>query len=1281
MRIPGAAAPGPAASVRDVGLPIIEVYSNQETGVHRPKWSLAEDEGGRILVGSSALLVFDGKRWAHTVVPGVTRWRTLASDGTGRIWAGGGDEVGYFVRYPDGGYHYTSLRDRLPPRAASLRDIWQILVRGNEIFFFADECILRWADGKMDVVEVPNQKRLAGSMSDGRIFAGPDRLGVMELKGLELVPVLTMDQLGRANLFSVTCEPDGGYFLATSNGLCRWKDGQLTVLCPEASAYIKQNIITSLARLPDGSHAVGTYHGGLVIVAPDFSAYRILGVAQGLPSDSISRLIADRQGTLWVVSDTFVSRVLLSPAVSFFGPENGLKGRSRSLVVMGGDVLAATSEGMFGLVGGGDVFPSFRRLPATAFRYNDLRVVGDTVLGARFGGVDSLSFARVHAVAKAIRNVSVVEPSRTEAGRMWIGDGALVSSFRLSADATASTVRVAALPDSVMSIYETSDGVLWICTDLRGVYRLAPDSKGGYVVSQVGPEMGLSKKEAYSSIKGVGDTLFVFASTTAYRRRPGEASFHRLAAVPVATLLKAVVCEKSMLVGFDRATDNDGNRPGIGFIENLDSEVPTWRELYVAGLVKIGAVESLAVQEHAGRQLIWVGGNRGALRIDHAALPKSGAPVKPAITLSEGNSRIGDLDSPAWSLVFAHENNRMLFTYSCPDFQHLGQVRYQTRLVGQSDDWSEPSKVTSREFTFLWEGDYRFQVRSVYEDGQMSEVAEVDFQVRPPWFRTVWAYLGYLVLLLGALVLVARVRNRAEIAKNRELSSLVKERTRELERANAAKDEFVASMSHEIRNPMGGVIGLATALEGTKLDGHQRQLLAMMSECASHLAGLVEDVLDFERIKVGAITFENAPFRVRELIESIRQMTREQARKAGMEIEIDVGESVPETLVGDKLRIRQILLNYVTNAVKYAQRGRITVSADAARKEGDRCTVLFAVTDEGPGIPPAEQGKLFTKFSRGRVARAGKISGAGLGLAVCRNLAEKMGGSVSVESEEGAGATFSLRLPLEVSRLAVAEPIEVETPIGAILPASALIVEDQEFNRVGLIATLKKMTVDAEAVPSAEEALDRLLIRNYDLILVDWELPGMSGLELVAEIRRREGPARRAFIVAVTAHATEERIAQCMAAGMDSFVSKPITVDRLRRALLHPRGARRASAPMVLAESAYSLETLTYLSGNTPGAFSRRVQQYLEELDGLISTLRFGIRGDDFETVRKHAHKLSGHAAVVQDGAMMTVAGQLEEAAVNRDGGALPALVEELSRRALLLRQYLDRSVESFRSA
>jgi CheY-like chemotaxis protein/nitrogen-specific signal transduction histidine kinase len=500
------------------------------------------------------------------------------------------------------------------------------------------------------------------------------------------------------------------------------------------------------------------------------------------------------------------------------------------------------------------------------------------------------------------------------------------------------------------------------------------------------------------------------------------------------------------------------------------------------------------------------------------------------------------------------------------------------------------------------------------------------------------------------------------LARNHELEALVRQRTAELERTSAAKDEFVASISHEIRNPLNGVIGLAAALGDSELAPTQRHQLGMMRQCANHLSSLIEDILDFAKIEAGEIAIDPERFDVQDLCESVRSVMHEKSAALHLPIDLAIDTTVPPILVGDKRRIRQILLNYVGNALNYAGRGRIMVAVRAVPREGSSYEVVFTVTDEGPGIPTSEQGRLFVKFKRGGAARRRNVGGAGLGLAVSRSLAERMGGSVGVESEVGEGASFFLRLPLTrpADRTAAAAPSR--NPIK--LPGPAFVVDDMEFNSAGLVAMLQHLGISAEVAASGEEALEKIASMRYFMIFVDCDLPGMSGLDLARAIRLRE-QAERVVIIATTAYATQQVADHCRAAGMDGFLSKPITLDRLRAAIGDRIAAGRAAAPVHFADSEdppglpFKLEILRYMANDDPEALARQLRGYVRELDAYVEELRVAIQVADFQKLRKIGHKLVSHLAVVQHADLLDLAQQLQESAVNRDiRGAAARLVE-----------------------
>jgi len=682
--------------------------------------------------------------------------------------------------------------------------------------------------------------------------------------------------------------------------------------------------------------------------------------------------------------------------------------------------------------------------------------------------------------------------------------------------------------------------------------------------------------------------------------------------------------------------------------------------------------------------VIWIGGTDGILRVAPDLLPELSPPPVPRIDFLDLGQTAGKSDwgKDRWTLA-AH--SKLGIHFSAGDFRQRQQLLYQTRLLDQTSEWSPATAKFEREFSYLWEGNYRFEVRTVGPSGLVSEPVSLNFRVLAPWYRSPWAYGGYLASLCLAVIGIIKWRHRAVLAQNRDLERVVRERTLELERTNAAKEEFVASISHEIRNPLNGVIGLAAALEVTELNSGQRHHLSMMRQCADHLSSLIEEILDFSRINAGEIAIESEPFDVAELLESARSVLYEKSLAAGIPIDLSVEGTVCPFLVGDKHRIRQILLNYIGNALNYAGRGRVTVSARSIPLGPSLHEVTFTVADQGPGIPSTELAELFAKFKRGSAARAQNVRGAGLGLAVCRLLAERMGGATLVQSEVGRGSFFHLRLTLAEPTIEIAAPVRpAEITLAA--PAIALVVEDQEFNSAGLVAMLQRMGVPADVANSGEAALDRLAARRYSLIFADCDLPGMSGLEFASAVRQWEGAGNRIPIIATTAFATRQIVEECTTAGMDGFVSKPITLEKLRAAIASVLDQRR-TAPSVRFAAApdapnrpYRLDTLRYIADGDAAEFERRLRAYIKELEGYFNEVMAAASTADFVQIKRIAHKLVGHLSVVEHAGLSLLAQQIEEAAVNRDLPEINPKLTEFQTGVRLLKGQLLMAVESVHS-
>lgn len=553
------------------------------------------------------------------------------------------------------------------------------------------------------------------------------------------------------------------------------------------------------------------------------------------------------------------------------------------------------------------------------------------------------------------------------------------------------------------------------------------------------------------------------------------------------------------------------------------------------------------------------------------------------------------------------------------------QNRYAYRLEGFDKDWRYVDNQQEATYTNLDPGKYVFRVKAANNDGIWNDKeTTLEIVVVPPIYKTRFFQVLAAILLVSALIELYYLRIKYITLQKAKLENLVRKRTKKIEsqqlhlqnlnhalqqqtealkaqskaiseqakelrektksletvneellkqkdeeqkarlmadKANLAKGTFLATMSHELRTPLNGVLGMASLLSKTTLDAEQEEYTAAIVTSGKSLMSVINDVLDYSKIESGMMELEAHEFDLRKCIAEVFSIFSSKVQEAGITLVSDLEAELPQVIVGDSHRLRQVLINLVGNGVKFTSKGSVSVRAYCIHKDAEKIRIGFDVKDTGIGINPEQLSKLFKPFNQIDSTITRKFGGTGLGLVICEKLIKLMGGGISVKSFEGDGSCFSFEIDCGIAEAGSADrnaqhEIKVAASAKTVLseafaqtyPFRILIAEDNPMNQRLITRVITKLGYEPDLAVDGQHALDMVAANNYDLVLMDVQMPELDGIQ-AAEIIRAEYGARP-LIMAMTANAMSQDIERCMQAGMDDYISKPLSIELLVEKLI-----------------------------------------------------------------------------------------------------------------------------------
>jgi signal transduction histidine kinase/CheY-like chemotaxis protein len=1229
----------------EAGAPIHIHYGSPEHQGGDVNRDIAINSKGEVFVANqTGLLKFDGEHWTQLSRPNQSNLTmSVEIDRHGRIWAAGAQTVGFYESDNSGNYIYHNQTESLPklPQETPAGTFWKLYRDKDGVFLISTSAVFHWNGKDWNYWLFNSPQRILPSYLNNQLYIHARSSGLFRFNGAGFDSVKMNPSDSNHAIIRVLNDTEQGLLCTTiTNGLFYLNEaGEFT---PENSVHFQQlrgRSIIDAQVVEKGILAFASASHGLLITD---DTGRLIGEVESEQGDIPYHIEAAADGSIWVAGSQHISYVKNLP-ISYF-PD-----RPWSIQRDQGRLYYANSNQLKTLQ---------RSDPSTAVQLSTImeaRVAFNKILaqqhGVLVGSYDQISVFRngqIQQQIKTERQPTDFFASQLNPDLCYLSDYPKLTRLQYKDAAWQLGETLPHYSDGIASLAELPNGDLLAvdgANKLKHIIWPQNDPAKTASITDFGENEGIPHQLRTAKLLRSNDTVIALTNSGVLRYKIHEKRFERVKVPGLDLLLsEAQQFEHTPLQSnqgwvISTRSSPKTNKPTnqIGALLCMDGQL-TWELWALPQLHQVGIIKSLLHEEINGTRTLWVGGSERFFRYD---LSPTQLPPKPLARLASLRDKSSDnyiYGGAAFATTLpklSYPAKILHFEFAAP--AGLAQVlSYQTRLTGFDTKWTNHEKQTFREFTNLPEGNYQFEVRAVDEFGRLGEIGRFSFKINPPWFRSLAAYIGYSFLTFGVLYLLSRWWTQRLRKRNEELEELINQRTIELERrnielvrANNVKKDFLASMSHEIRNPLNGIIGITALLKERNQSEHANAVeIGHLSSCANHLNELLQQVLDYSSLEAGKLQIKSVHFDPLKVLKDAVAMYQNLATQKGLQLEIEALMEGQNYCIGDPGLLRQILINLISNAIKYTPTGSIKVMLQYENTKEDS-RVHFNVTDTGPGIPIEQREYIFKDFTRLNKLNRDDIPGTGLGLAIAAEIAGLIGGKISINPDYTDGASFILEATFKRAKeLLQSKKLTPFVTSDLLKGRLVLIADDMDFNRYILRMTLEAFGAEVTEATHGQEALELLRNQTFTLAILDINMPKCSGWQVVSQIKQ-ERPDMETVLIACSAFIATKTEQESLNSGFDHFLPKPVRPDQLfnllKDTLTHAAPALTHAAP---AATPHSQSMLAYLANGDTKKMADLMARYQTSFTEELATIRQALETGNRNDVTDALHKLKGLAVI-----------------------------------------------------